>query len=102
MLAEVDTGTANIVVGLLTLLGVLIPAFTALFFQNRRVHNDNRNDHAETSKKVDELLGGVTLLTTNVSNVEARVEIVQEDVTDMKFHLRDHSSRIHRLEQESN
>jgi hypothetical protein len=100
MLFAIDPGTANIVGAFLALLGVLIPAFIALFFQNKRVHNDNRNDHAETSKKVDELIGGVTLLTANVSNVETRVEVMQGDVTDMKFHLRDHSSRIRDLEQE--
>lgn len=95
-----DPGTATVAAAFFTMLGVLVPALVALYMQQRKVHKDNRSDHAETSKKVDDLIGIVTPLSVNVSSVESRLEMVQEDVKDMKYHLRDHSVRILNLEVE--
>ena len=54
-----------------------------IWFQ-RRVHRDNRNDHAETSERIRELTG--------------HVRDVHDDVKDVRSTLRQHANRLFHLE----
>lgn len=57
----------------------------------RRVHRDNRSDHAQTVAKVDELVSSVGAL-------DAKVDDVRADVREVKADLRDHSARLRVIE----
>lgn len=57
----------------------------------RRVHRENRSDHAQTVAKVDGLIGKVDTLGTTVGDV-------RDDVRDMRADLRDHGTRLRHLE----
>ena len=72
---------AQVLVGMLTLLGAL----AALWVQNRRTHRDNRNDHAETAAKVDLLVAG-------------QAEI-KDDLREVRADVRHHGDRLRSLEQ---
>lgn len=68
--------------------------------QQETVHQDNRNDHAETSRKVDQLINATTVMHTQVENLDLRLNIVHDDLKHVKHQLRDQSVRIHDLEME--
>lgn len=73
-------GDAQVMVALVSLVGVL----AALWAQNRKTHRENRSDHADTSAKVDKLL-------------EAQGDIAA-DVRDVKAEVRHHGERLRHLE----
>jgi hypothetical protein len=77
---------ATIIVAVVVVLGHL-----ANIWVQRRVHRDNRDDHAQTAAKVDELLVQAATLGADVRDVKA-------DVRDVKSTLRDHGHRIDDLE----
>ena len=57
----------------------------------RRVHRDNRSDHAMTVAKVDGLVQAV-------GAIDAKVDEVRADVLDVKADLRDPSARLRVIE----
>jgi uncharacterized protein HemX len=57
----------------------------------QRVHEDNRNDHAQTAAKVDQLLVGQAEIKADLTDVKA-------DVRELKATDRDHEHRIEALE----
>jgi hypothetical protein len=63
----------------------------ALWFQARRVHADNRSDHAQTAAAVDGLVG-------TIGDMRADQLDIKADVRETRDTLRDHSSRIRDLE----
>lgn len=100
----IDPGLATVIGGVLALAGVVIQQIRStnkLMKQQQSVHQDNRDDHAETSSKVDQLLNATTVLNTKVSGLDTRLDIVHDDLKHVKHQLRDQSVRIHDLEMET-
>ena len=74
-------------IALIAVLGTTIPALLGLlgiYVQNRRLSNDQRSDHANTARKVDELVTG-------------QAEI-KADLRDVKDEVRSHGDRLRSLE----
>ena len=74
-------------IALIAVLGTTIPALLGLlgiYIQNRRLSNDQRSDHANTARKVDELVSG-------------QAEI-KADIRDVKDEVRSHGDRLRNLE----
>lgn len=104
-----DPSQADIIVGFLAFGGVVFATVTPLYFQQRKsnrvlleqqrkVHEDNRLDHADTAMKVDSLLTTAHVLHAKVESVDSRLDMVHDDLKHVKHSLRDHSIRIHDLE----
>ena len=74
-------------IALIAVLGTTIPALLGLlgiYVQNRRLSNVQRDDHASTAKKVDDLVVG-------------QAEI-KADIRDVKDEVRSHGDRLRSLE----
>ena len=72
---------------MIAVLGTTIPALLGLlgiYVQNRRLSNAQRDDHANTAKKVDDLVIG-------------QAEI-KADIRDVKDEVRSHGDRLRSLE----
>ncbi|NBZ96565.1 MAG: hypothetical protein EBR40_09105 [Proteobacteria bacterium] len=87
MLAWTNEERVAIITGVFGLVGILI----GLLLQQRKVHNDNRNDHAKT-------MLDVKTLSATVSSIHADVRDTRADVRDIKATIRDHGQRLNVLE----
>jgi low affinity Fe/Cu permease len=77
----------NLSVALIAVLGTTIPALLGLlgiYVQNRRLSNVQRDDHANTAKKVDDLVVGQ--------------REIKADIRDVKDEVRSHGDRLRSLE----
>jgi len=83
-------GEAAVVVAVVT----IVPSLLALWFQQRRVHADNRSDHASTMVKVDGLV-------STIGDMRADQLDIKADVRETRDTLRDHGTRIRNLEGDS-
>jgi len=87
MLALTDGERVAIITGMFAIAGVLL----SLLQQTRKVHRENRNDHAKTM--VD-----VKLLAETLTEVHHDVRDTRADVREIKGTLRHHDSRLSDLE----
>ena len=86
-MTAIGTADAEVIVGLFVLIGTL----AGLFVQGRKIHRENRSDHAvvaqvvaDTAAKVDRLIDG-------------QIDI-KADVSDIKAEVRHHGERLRHLE----
>ena len=87
MLAWTNEERVAIITGMFGLAGILV----GLLLQQRKVHNDNRNDHAKTMVDVKSLSETVGFIREDVRDTRA-------DVREIKNTLRDHDKRLDGLE----
>lgn len=87
MVAVFTDADATVIAAVIALVGIL----AAQWRQNRRVHRENRDDHAATGRKVDQLVAGQSEFRTDIREMRA-------DVRDIKSDVRSHGDRLRHLE----
>jgi polyhydroxyalkanoate synthesis regulator phasin len=70
-----------------------------------KVHKDNRVDHGETSRKVDQLLTnqdefrhGITFIRSDLTTIRGEITELRHDVADLRHADHDSDERITQLE----
>lgn len=91
VLAWTNEERVAIITGMFGLFGILV----GLLLQQRKVHNDNRDDHAQT-------MMNVANLTETVSAIREDVRDTKADVREIKATIREHGKRLDGLEETEN
>jgi septal ring factor EnvC (AmiA/AmiB activator) len=69
-----------------------------LMTEQKRVHDDNRNDHLSTTKKVESLIETINDMRERQIDIRTNVVEIKEDVVEIKQTLAEHDVRLEDLE----
>ena len=94
MIAVLSAGDAAVIAACIS--AVVGPVVVILV--QRKVHADNRSDHAQTMHKVSTLIVSVDELKTGQAEIKSEVRDLRADVRDLKASDRDHGDRLDELE----
>ena len=94
MIAVLSAGDAAVIAACIS--AVVGPV--VVIWVQRRVHADNRSDHAQTMRKVSTLIVSVDDLKAGQAEIKSEVRDLRADVRDLKSSDRDHDARIDELE----
>ena len=94
MIAVLSAGDAAVIAACIS--AVVGPV--VVIWVQRRVHADNRSDHAQTMRKVSTLIVSVDDLKAGQAEIKSEVRDLRADVRDLKASDRDHGDRLDELE----
>jgi uncharacterized protein YlxW (UPF0749 family) len=91
MLTLTENGT-EIIVAAISATAAIVVGLVGVIAVQLKVHRDNRSDHADTARKVDQLVEGQYQIAADVRDVKEDVRVLKATDRQIERRLDDHIS----------